>query len=243
MKKTVKLIAGLAAAVVCLFPTACKKSVVITLDYHFDGMPNRTVSLTVGETFWEVPLREDCAFVGWYCDAEYTRPFERNTPVTEAQTLHAKWREGGFYVYLHVGQDGSETGYELELGETMILPDCGVLLDGYGFYGWKDGSEVYRAGESYTLISPHNVTLYAEFRELRRIRFLTNGGSGSIVPLYAMAGETVTLPDGSEFYMKDRTVIGWLYRDKTYLPGAKFIVPDADADVSAIWGKYGEAVG
>lgn len=243
MKRAAKLAAVFAAVVVCLFPTACKKNVVITLDYHFDGMQNRTVGLTSGETFWEIPLREDCAFVGWYYDAEYTRAFDRNTPVTENLTLHAKWREGAFYVRLYVELNGSETAYELEVGESMVLPGCGASSDGYGFYGWRDGSEVYREGEAYRLTSPQDVTLYAEFRELRRIRFLTNGGSGSIVPLYAMEGETVTLPDGSEFYLQDRVVIGWEYREKLYIPGSQFTVPAADADFSAVWGKYGEAVG
>lgn len=242
MKRAAKLAAVLAAAVICLLPAACKKSVVITLDYHFDGIQNRTVSLTSGETFWEIPLREDCAFVGWYYDAEYTRAFERDTPVTEDLTLHAKWREGAFYVYLCVELNGSETGYELEVGESMELPGCGVRQDGYGFYGWRDGSKVYREGDVYELTTPQDVTLYAEFRELRRIRFLANGGSGSIVPLYAMAGETVTLPDGSAFYLQDRTVIGWEYQEKLYIPGSQFTVPAADVDFSAVWGKHGESI-
>ena len=54
--------------------------------------------------------------------------------------------------------------------------------------------------------------------------------------------ETVTLPDGSEFYLQDRTVIGWEYQEKLYIPGSQFTVPAADVDFSAVWGKPGESI-
>ncbi len=114
------------------------------------------------------PERDGCIFVGWYADAEYTRPFTFLSDTVSADiTLYARWTEDLGESEYTVSFD---TGYEASL---EAMPTLGGHIfgapvpsrEGYIFGGWWVSTDNDPERLSYKLtdetVFKKNTTLYA----------------------------------------------------------------------------------
>lgn len=65
-----------------------------TVKFDTDGgssIPNQTIASGSNASAPVAPTKEGYIFSGWYTDAEFTKPFDFNSKVSEDITLYAKW--------------------------------------------------------------------------------------------------------------------------------------------------------
>lgn len=134
----------------------------------------------------ESPTKEGHLFTGWEDENKKIYPAGEDgkvkITVTGAMTLTAVWKVRTFtvtYVLLN-GETRTETaayGQNVTLGEEPRT--------GYTFVGWKDGENVYRAGETITVTG--DMTLTAEWKKLPSAENLPKTGDESPVLLWGAA--------------------------------------------------------
>ena len=153
-----------------------------TVTYVLLNGETRTETAAYGEnvTLVEEP-RTGYTFVGWK-DGEKMRQAGETITVTGDVTLTAVWKARTFtvtYVLLN-GKTRTETaayGQNVTLGEEPRT--------GYTFVGWKDGENVYHAGETITVTG--DMTLTAEWKKLPSAENLPKTGDESPVLLWGAA--------------------------------------------------------
>ena len=134
----------------------------------------------------EAPTREGHLFKGWKDEKGNSYPAGEDgkvhITVNENMKLTAVWEARTFtvtYVLLN-GETRTETvnyGQNVTLGEEPRT--------GYTFVGWKDGENVYRAGETITVTE--DKTLTAEWKKLPSAENLPKTGDESPVLLWGAA--------------------------------------------------------
>ena len=162
--------------------TAVWKDRTFTVTYVLLDGKTRTETVDYGKTVTLVEEpRTGYTFVGWKDGEKVYRAGETIT-VTGDMTLTAVWDARSFtvtYVLLN-GETRTETaayGQNVTLGEEPRT--------GYTFVGWKDGENVYRAGETITVTE--NKTLTAEWKKLPSAENLPKTGDESPVLLWGAA--------------------------------------------------------
>ncbi len=153
-----------------------------TVTYVLLDGKTRTETAAYGQnvTLGEEP-RTGYTFVGWK-DGENVYHAGETITVTEDKTLTAVWDARSFtvtYVLLN-GETRTET---VDYGKTVTLGE--EPRTGYTFVGWKDGENVYRAGETITVTE--NKTLTAEWKKLPSAENLPKTGDESPVLLWGAA--------------------------------------------------------
>ena len=153
-----------------------------TVTYVLLNGETRTETVAYGQnvTLGEEP-RTGYTFVGWK-DCEKVYHAGETITVTEDKTLTAVWDARSFtvtYVLLN-GETRTET---VDYGKTVTLGE--EPRTGYTFVGWKDGENVYRAGETITVTE--NKTLTAEWKKLPSAENLPKTGDESPVLLWGAA--------------------------------------------------------
>ena len=135
----------------------------------------------------EAPTKEGHLFKGWK-DEEKGNSYPAgedgkvNITVNENMKLTAVWEARTFtvtYVLLN-GETRTETA---AYGQTVTLGE--EPRTGYTFVGWKDGENVYRAGETITVTG--DMTLTAEWKKLPSAENLPKTGDESPVLLWGAA--------------------------------------------------------
>ena len=162
--------------------TAAWEARTFTVTYVLLDGKTRTETAAYGQnvTLGEEP-RTGYTFVGWKDGENVYRAGETIT-VTEDKTLTAVWDARSFtvtYVLLN-GETRTET---VDYGKTVTLGE--EPRTGYTFVGWKDGENVYRAGETITVTE--NKTLTAEWKKLPSAENLPKTGDESPVLLWGVA--------------------------------------------------------
>ena len=134
----------------------------------------------------EAPTKEGYLFTGWEDENKKIYPAGEDgkvkITVTGAMTLKAVWKDRTFtvtYVLLN-GETRTET---VDYGKTVTLGE--EPRTGYTFVGWKDGENVYRAGETITVTG--DMTLTAEWKKLPSAENLPKTGDESPVLLWGAA--------------------------------------------------------
>ena len=134
----------------------------------------------------EAPTKEGHLFTGWKDEKGNSYPADADgkvkITVTSDMTLTAVWDARSFtvtYVLLN-GETRTET---VDYGKTVTLGE--EPRTGYTFVGWKDGENVYRAGETITVTE--NKTLTAEWKKLPSAENLPKTGDESPVLLWGAA--------------------------------------------------------
>ena len=168
---------------------ASYKASPVRIEIDTNGGVGGSVSQTVqkGTTVpVEAPTKEGYLFKGWKDDKGNSYPAgadgKVNITVNEDMKLTAVWEARSFtvtYVLLN-GETRTETaayGQNVTLGEEPRT--------GYTFVGWKDGENVYRAGETITVTE--DMTLTAEWKKLPSAENLPKTGDESPVLLWGAA--------------------------------------------------------
>lgn len=180
---------------------------------------------------------------GWDTSATATTPtYSTGTDYTFTgnTTLYAVWGptltyngnggsgfiQGGTYDYNYQVQLSSNTGNQR------------YTRDGYTILGWATSADAtapeYTLGQKINITAP--MTLYAVWG--RNVAFAPNGGTGTIDPILAVPGTTITLPS-SGFTRDGYTLAGWSIASggttKDYELGATYTVTNANVTLTAVW--------
>ena len=149
------------------------------------GSGSQTVHKGTNVTL-EAPTKEGYLFTGWEDENKKIYPAGEdgkvNITVTGAMTLTAVWKDRTFTV-TYVLLNGKTRTEKADYGKTVTLGE--EPRTGYTFVGWKDGENVYRAGETITVTG--DMTLTAEWKKLPSAENLPKTGDESPVLLWGAA--------------------------------------------------------
>lgn len=182
------------------------KEVGFTVSYIVDGEASSSTKVINGRTAEKPadPQKEGNLFVGWYTDAEFTRPYNFSTPVTADTKLYASFTAGSVdsesYTITLIS-DGETIGEKQTIGGKVF--DLPVpVSEGKTFAGWwvsdyQDAEKLtYKyGGESFFA----DTNLYAVWEEegVTAVSVRSEGISWSSVGLNSSYSVKITLPDGS----------------------------------------------
>ena len=184
----------------------------------------------------EAPTKEGHLFKGWE-DKEKGKSYPAgedgkvHITVNENMKLTAVWEARTFtvtYVLLN-GKTRTETA---AYGQTVTLGE--EPRTGYTFVGWKDGENVYRAGETITVTEDKTLTAVWEARTFTVTYVLLNGETRTQTVNY---GQTVTL---GEEPRTGYTFVGWKDGENVYHAGETITVTE-DRTLTAEWKKLPSA--
>ena len=149
------------------------------------GSGSQTVQKGTNVTL-EAPTKEGHLFKGWKDEKGNSYPAGEDgkvkITVTGDMTLTAVWEARTFTV-TYVLLDGKTRTETAAYGKTVTLGE--EPRTGYTFVGWKDGENVYRAGETITVTG--DMTLTAEWKKLPSAENLPKTGDESPVLLWGAA--------------------------------------------------------
>ena len=162
----------------------------VYIEIDANGGVGGSVSQTVHEgttVTLEAPTKEGHLFKGWE-DKEKGKSYPAgedgkvNITVNENMKLRAVWEARSFTV-TYVLLNGKTRTKTVNYGQTVTLGE--EPRTGYTFVGWKDGENVYHAGETITVTG--DMTLTAEWKKLPSAENLPKTGDESPVLLWGAA--------------------------------------------------------
>ena len=183
----------------------------------------------------EAPTKEGHLFKGWKDEKGNSYPAGEDgkvkITVTGAMTLKAVWEARSFTV-TYVLLDGKTRTETVDYGKTVTLVE--EPRTGYTFVGWKDGENVYRAGETITVTEDKTLTAVWDARSFTVTYVLLNGETRTETVDY---GKTVTL---GEEPRTGYTFVGWKDGENVYRAGETITVT-GDMTLTAEWKKLPSA--
>ena len=218
---------------------ASYKAIPVRIEIDANGGEGGSGSQTVHEgttVTLEAPTKEGHLFTGWE-DKEKGKSYPADADgkvhitVTGNMTLTAVWKDRTFtvtYVLLN-GETRTETaayGQNVTLGEEPRT--------GYTFVGWKDGENVYRAGETITVTGDMTLTAVWKVRTFTVTYVLLDGKTRTETAAY---GRNVTL---GEEPRTGYTFVGWKDGEKVYHAGETITVTE-NKTLTAEWKKLPSA--
>ncbi|HEV2427448.1 MAG TPA: InlB B-repeat-containing protein [Acidimicrobiales bacterium] len=191
-----------------------------TVTYNAGGgtVSPTSAPFTVGGTSLALPTPTFAGytFAGWFTEAtggSLVGLGGASYAPTQSVTLYAQWTAETLTVTFDAGGGSvSPSQSTYTTGSSAIaLP---TPINGSStFLGWfsapSGGTLVGQAGASYT--PTQSVTLYAQWQApaTYTVTFDANGGTGSIAPITATAGSTITLPGVSGMLRPGFTLASW----------------------------------
>lgn len=127
-------------------------------------VPSQTVAEGKTVSKPEDPTKLNFTFGGWYVNAEFTSPYDFNSPVTANIALYAKWNEKGSYTVNFETNGGSETASQTVAGDTKLVKPEDPTKDGFKFAGWYTDKELKNVFDFDSTVID-NLTLYAKWNE------------------------------------------------------------------------------
>ena len=198
------------------------------------GSGSQTVQKGTNVTL-EAPTKEGYLFTGWEDENKKIYPAGEDgkvkITVTGAMTLTAVWKDRTFTV-TYVLLDGKTRTETAAYGQNVTLGE--EPRTGYTFVGWKDGENVYRAGETITVTEDKTLTAVWDARSFTVTYVLLNGETRTETVDY---GKTVTL---GEEPRTGYTFVGWKDGEKVYHAGETITVT-GDMTLTAEWKKLPSA--
>ena len=198
------------------------------------GSSSQTVQKGTNVTL-EAPTKEGYLFTGWEDENKKIYPAGEDgkvkITVTGAMTLTAVWKDRTFTV-TYVLLDGETRTETAAYGQNVTLSE--EPRTGYTFVGWKDGENVYRAGETITVTGDMTLTAVWDARSFTVTYVLLNGETRTETVDY---GKTVTL---GEEPRTGYTFVGWKDSEKVYRAGETITVT-GDMTLTAEWKKLPSA--
>ncbi|KAB2870873.1 MAG: T9SS type A sorting domain-containing protein [Bacteroidales bacterium] len=157
------------------------------------------------------------SFTGWSIIAngtvEYTDGADYSMLTTANDTLYAQWSPNNYdVVFIANGGEGSMSNQPIAYNSTSALITNTFTKTGYSFAGWAtstNGTIDYTDGAGYSMLTPHNDTLYAQWTVYYyEIIFISNGGEGTMPNQSIAYNATVTL-NNNIFTKAGYTFGGW----------------------------------
>ena len=183
----------------------------------------------------EAPTKEGHLFKGWKDEKGNSYPADADgkvkITVTGDMTLTAVWKVRTFTV-TYVLLDGKTRTETAAYGRNVKLVE--EPRTGYTFVGWKDGENVYRAGETITVTEDKTLTAVWDARSFTVTYVLLNGETRTETAAY---GQNVTL---GEEPRTGYTFVGWKDGEKMYHAGETITVT-GDMTLTAEWKKLPSA--
>ena len=183
----------------------------------------------------EAPTKEGHLFKGWKDEKGNSYPAGEdgkvNITVNENMKLTAVWEARTFTV-TYVLLNGETRAKTVNYGQKVTLGE--EPRTGYTFVGWKDGEEMYRAGETITVTGDMTLTAVWKARTFTVTYVLLNGETRTETVDY---GKTVTL---GEEPRTGYTFVGWKDGEKMYHAGETITVT-GDMTLTAEWKKLPSA--
>ena len=148
-------------------------------------------------------------------------------------TIYAQWVQVPMIEFFANGGSGKMSSVVLDIGTTSYtLPQCTFKApDGYYFDKWE-------AGETGTVItvSPTIISLKAQWKQYKTVKFLSNGVTGGSMPDDNKAKDTYTVPRCS-FYDPNEKLhfVGWEYNGKKVMPGDTITLNSEENTLKALW--------
>ncbi len=217
---------------------ASYKAIPVRIEIDANGGKGGSSSQTVhkGTTVTlEAPTKEGYLFTGWEDENKKIYPAGEdgkvNITVTGAMTLTAVWKDRTFTV-TYVLLNGKTRTEKAAYGQNVTLGE--EPRTGYTFVGWKDGENVYRAGETITVTEDKTLTAVWEARTFTVTYVLLNGETRTETVDY---GKTVTL---GEEPRTGYTFVGWKDGEKVYHAGETITVTE-NKTLTAEWKKLPSA--
>ena len=217
---------------------ASYKAIPVRIEIDANGGVGGSGSQTVHKgtnVILEAPAKEGYLFKGWKDEKGNSYPADADgkvkITVNKDMKLKAVWEVKSFtvtYVLLD-GKTRTETaayGQKLTLGEEPRT--------GYTFVGWKDGENVYRAGETIIVTGDMTLTAVWEARSFTVTYVLLDGKTRTETAAY---GQNVTL---GEEKREGHTFVGWKDGEKVYHAGETITVT-GDMTLTAEWKKLPSA--
>ena len=211
------------------------RTVTIDTNGGVGGSSSQTVQKGTIVTL-EAPTKEGHLFKGWK-DEEKGKSYPAgedgkvNITANENMKLTAVWEARSFTV-TYVLLNGETRAKTVAYGQTVTLGE--ELRIGYTFVGWKDGENVYRAGETITVTGDMTLTAVWKARSFTVTYVLLNGETRTETVDY---GKTVTL---GEEPRTGYTFVGWKDGEKMYHAGETITVT-GDMTLTAEWKKLPSA--
>ena len=187
------------------------------------------------------------SFSGWHTGRSVTSP-RAVFPMTlnDNTTLYGFTTEETYTITLMVyvpevigGEDAFEemdvvsATYGTDISDAIFEPE----MDGCGFNGWYLNEELTIPYTLPDTMPAEDVTIYGALYLLQgTVYFNVNGGTGSVEPMTAAIGETITLPDGTGVSRQYYTFGGWGASANSTTPITSINIESmSDITVYAIW--------
>jgi len=142
---------------------------------------------------------------------------------------------------LNGGEGTLPAAHTVGIGSAVVIPGGdGLFRSGHIFAGWStvangDGT---RLEAGVTHVPTRNTTLYAQWFSGVTVTFNANGGSGTVPPLFAEPGESITIPGQGGLSRGTFTFAGWNTRvdgqGTGFEPETEY-TPTANMILFAIW--------
>ena len=163
-----------------------------------------------------------------------------NGTVNVAQYENAVVNVGIYTVTYDVnGGTGTITNATVIAGNSVVLDDGSGLTapENKTFGGWATTSSAEESDVS-SPYTPHaNTTLYAVWIDTYTVTYSANGGTGTIDPVTVLAGNSITLSDGTGLTApENKTFGGWATTDSAEEPDVSSpYTPEASVTLYAVW--------
>ena len=217
-----------ALSLVASYKAVPVRTVTIDTNGGKGGSGSQTVQKGTTVTL-EAPTKEGHLFTGWKDEKGNSYPAGEdgkvNITVNENMKLTAVWKARTFTV-TYVLLNGETRTKTVNYGQTVTLGE--EPRTGYTFVGWKDGENVYRAGETLTVTGDMTLTAVWEARTFTVTYVLLNGETRAQTVDY---GQNVTL---GEEPRTGYTFVGWKDGEKMYHAGETITVTE-NKTLTAVW--------
>lgn len=216
----------------------------VTLNLNYEGAPSPTIQNVIqgNELDVNTPIRELYVFNGWYLDQATTIEYLYG-PVTEHQTLYAKWTEASTSTQEYTVT--FDLNYPDATPITQVVVENGVAIrpadpvrEGYQFSGWvttATGSTTYR----FTPVTG-DVTVYARWINIWQISFnLDYQGAPAPQVILALDGTRITKPENPS---RDGLWQFVTWNDAEGLPFVFTTIIKSNHELFAVWERSGYTI-
>jgi uncharacterized repeat protein (TIGR02543 family) len=138
------------------------------------------------------PVLENNAFRGWFSDPGFTAEYDFDTEVTKSITLYAKWEQTAAIITFNSRQGSAVAPISVAIGETAT-PPTPPTRNGYAFEYWctdPAAQNEFNFGNAITA----DMTLYARWKTVYTILFVSNGGSAVKSQTIDIGGKVIYPP-------------------------------------------------
>ncbi len=178
-------------------------------------------------------------FVGWNDGANVYLPGDTYIVGATNITFTAVWEEIT-YTVTYVGGDDTTGVSPIETdkveGSIFVVAENTFAKDKHYFVGWTDGTNVYQAGDTYT-VGTTNITFTAIWEEITyTITYIGGDNATGVAPIENDKVEGATFVIAENTFTKDKHYfVGWNDGTNVYLPGDTYTVGTTNITFTAIW--------